>query len=144
MKGVAVRSGKCALCRQHIPSSYIDKPNVVNTDLLLSNIFKTNTNIYHWFYEAKNGGWWMFDDRTSADIEKGYLEKLKSVKVQISGFCYTVDFKMMIQFRDGFPHRQRKIKRDILSGQAVKGVAGIVMGSSKVVPVSDRQERESH
>ena len=86
----------------------------------------------------------MYEDRTSADIEKGYLEKLKSVKVQISGFCYIVDFEMMIQFRDGFPQRRRKIKRDILSGQAVKGVAGIIMGSSKLVPVSDGQGKQDY
>ena len=75
----------------------------------------------------------MYDDRTSAEIERGYREDLKLVKVQISGFCYVIDFETMVQFREGIPHRQRKIKRDKTSSVGIKGVAGIVMGSSQLV-----------
>lgn len=75
----------------------------------------------------------MYDDRTSAEIERGYREDLQSVKVQISGFLYVIDFEMMVQFRDGIPNRQRKIKRDKTSNVGIKGVAGIVMGSSELV-----------
>ena len=133
VKGVAVRSGTCALCRQRIPSTYLDRPTVLNTDSLQIKLSETPTDHYHWFYEARNGGWWMYDDRTSAEIERGYREDLQSVKVQISGFLYVIDFEMMVQFRDGIPNRQRKIKRDKTSNVGIKGVAGIVMGSSELV-----------
>lgn len=134
VKGVAVRSGMCALCRQRIPSTYLDRPNVLNTGSLQMKLCsETSTDHYHWFYEARNGGWWMYDDRTSAEIERGYTEDLKSIKVHISGFCYVIDFEMMVQFREGIPNRQRKIKRDKASGVPIKGVAGIFMGSSQLV-----------
>lgn len=61
----------------------------------------------------------MYEDRTSEEIEKGYLEHAKSVKIQVSGFTYLVDFGSMVQMREDRPNRKRKIKRDTLSSDGV-------------------------
>lgn len=134
VKGVAARSGSCALCRQRIPIDYIESPSVLNADSLHVKLQNSSSEKYHWFYEGKNGGWWMYEDRTSEEIERGFVEKAKSLKIQISGFTYLVDYESMVQLREDRPNRKRKIKRDIASSDGVKGVAGIYMGGSEMVP----------
>lgn len=124
IKGVAVRNCRCALCRSPIPHGYLDKPAVVNKDEIKSALKQFATS-YSWFYEAKDGRWWMYEHRTSSDIENAYTEHKKILKIQISGFSYVVDFERMVQFREGIPNRQRRIKRDVVRAANVKGVAGI-------------------
>lgn len=82
----------------------------------------------------------MYEDRTSEEIEKGFRENAKSVKVQISGFAYLVNFESMVQLREDRPNRKRKIKRDVISSDGVKGVAGICIGGTQMVPGVVRQE----
>ena len=125
VKGVAARSGACALCRKPIPPSYLDNPSVVNSDALHSRLLNSSSERYHWFYEGKSGGWWIYEDRTSEEIEKGFLKNAKLVKIQISGFMYIIDYERMVQIREDHPNRKRKIKRDLVSSAEVKGVAGI-------------------
>ena len=67
----------------------------------------------------------MYEDRTSEEIEKAFVADEKSVKVQISGFVYVVDYESMVQRREDRPNRIRKIKRDLISCDGLKGVAGI-------------------
>ena len=140
VKGVAARSGSCALCRQRIPIGYIESPSVLNADSLHVKLQNSSSKKYHWFYEGKNGGWWMYEDRTSEEIERGFVEKAKSLKIQISGFTYLVDYESMVQLREDRPNRKRKIKRDIASSDGVKGVAGIYMGGSELVPGTVKQK----
>ena len=127
VKGVAARSGACALCRRHIPTGYLENPSVINSGALHSRLQTSGADSYHWFYEGKNGGWWMYEDRTSSDIEKGFKNSAKSIKVQISGFIYVIDLENMVQAREDHPSRKRRIKRDTVSSAGVKGVAGIYM-----------------
>ena len=124
IKGVAARSGRCALCRERIPPGYLDKPTVMNKEEIKSKL-EQSTDSYHWFYEAKNGGWWMYEERASSEIEKAYTNNEKNLRIQISGFFYKVDFEEMVQYREDIPSRRRKIKRDLVQTESVKGVAGI-------------------
>ena len=124
LKGVAVRSYRCALCRSPIPHGYIDKPAVVNEEEIKSTLQQSLAS-YNWFYEAKSGGWWMYEKRTSSEIESAYNEHKKTLRIQISGFFCIVDFDKMVQFREDIPSRQRRIKRDVVRTEDVKGVAGI-------------------
>ena len=124
IKGVAVRNSRCALCRSPIPHGFLDRPAVVNKDEITSSLKQFATS-HSWFYEAKDGRWWMYEHRTSSDIETAYTEQKKNLKIQISGFSYVVDFERMVQFREGIPNRQRRIKRDTVRSADVKGVAGI-------------------
>lgn len=138
VKGVAVRGGTCALCRQPIPRGFLDQPNVLSVDC-----FNKSPEHYHWFYEGRRGGWWMYEDRTSTDIEKAYIEKVKLLKIQISGFHYVIDFDKMVQVRENHPSRTRKIKRDVVSSGGVKGIAGIHMGGTDLVPGIDLKSNDS-
>ena len=133
VKGVAARSGSCALCRRPIPPGYLESPCVLNASSLHLKLHSGRSQQYHWFYEGKHGGWWMYEDRTSEEIEKGYLDHAKSVKIQVSGFTYLVDYESMVQMREDRPNRRRKIKRDTLSSDGVKGIAGIYMDGSEMV-----------
>ena len=104
----------------------LEAPCVVNGSDLRTKLC-SHPREYHWFYEGKNGGWWMYDDRTSDLIEKGFITGTKSIKIQISGFIYVVDFEKMLQVREDHPNRQRKIKRDVLESEGIKGIAGLYL-----------------
>nr|CAD7569117.1 unnamed protein product [Timema californicum] len=68
VKGVANQSKKCAMCRQEIPTDYLEKPQLLEQ----SNVEKVAGEFddgYQWFYEGRNG-WWQYEERTSADIEE--------------------------------------------------------------------------
>lgn len=122
IKGVFARKRLCALCRQPIPEHYILKPPG-NSELSSSSLRKPE---FCWLYEAKNGGWWLYEERISSVIEEAYQDKKEFIKLQISGFTYVVDFKSMVQFREERPNRRRCIDRRLLTGEEeVKGIAGI-------------------
>lgn len=80
-------------------------------------------------YQAKSGGWWLYEERISLELESSYQSGSSELEVQISGFVYTVDFLRMVQFRQEKPDRVRHIKRTISEGSddgtSVRGVAGI-------------------
>ena len=83
-----------------------------------------------WFYESKNGGWWMYEHRVAEEIEKAFSDKKQQVHVQISGFLYTIDLIGMVQYRDDRPSRKRRIKRGGVCEESIKGVAGILIKDS--------------
>jgi E3 ubiquitin-protein ligase RNF146 len=130
VKGVAARNRVCALCRNPIPVDYLENPSIVNCGALCAKL-SLNSRSYHWYYEGKSGGWWMYEDRTSDEIENGFVTNAKSIKVRISGFTYVVDYEKMLQSREDHPDRQRKIKRDILESNGIKGIAGIYFDGMK-------------
>nr|CAD7453500.1 unnamed protein product [Timema tahoe] len=54
VKGVANQSKKCAMCRQEIPTDYLEKPQLLEQ----SNVEKVAGEFddgYQWFYEGRNG-----------------------------------------------------------------------------------------
>ncbi|CAI8029940.1 E3 ubiquitin-protein ligase RNF146-B [Geodia barretti] len=117
----------CFLC---VKVDYLENPSIVNCGALCAKL-SLNSRSYHWYYEGKSGGWWMYEDRTSDEIEKGFVTNAKSIKVRISGFTYVVDYEKMLQSREDHPDRQRKIKRDILESNGIKGIAGIYFDGMK-------------
>lgn len=130
VKGVAARGNRCALCRQIIPLGYLeDTRSVINKEQLKLKMEESKNTT--WFYEAKNGGWWMYEQRTSVDIERAFSENKKSLRLQISGFYYIVDLEGMVQYREDHPNRRRSIKRDVLRVESVKGIAGIRTSSTE-------------
>lgn len=130
IKGVAARSNHCALCRHRINPEVLSKPSVVNKDEIRTSVRESGES-YRWYYEARNGGWWLYEKRTSTEIEKAFKDAQPSVRLQISGFYYIIDFENMIQYREEFPNRKRQIKRDKISAESVKGVAGIAVIQAK-------------
>ena len=138
IKGVYARRGTCALCRQHIPASYIEKPSLqdnLHSDTPITTTTTTSmptsvTGQQRWLYEARSGGWWQYEERVMVEIEQAYKNKQSSVKVSISGFSYEVDFERMVQYRVDRPERYRRVKREEFGERdIVKGVAGITFSN---------------
>ena len=69
-------------------------------------------------------GWWMYDERTSIELEGAYKRSQRIFELLIAGFLYTIDFDQMLQYRKTEPSRRRRIKRDLAS-IVKKGVAGL-------------------
>ena len=82
---------------------------------------------WQWVYEGRNG-WWLYDERTSLEMEKCYKRGDNSCELLIAGFLYIIDFEHMLQYRRNDPSRRRRIKRDLASAPK-KGVAGLRMES---------------
>ena len=122
IKGVFVRQGVCALCRQPIPSDAITHPKAPST--LVSQDTETSP---QWVYEAKGGGWWLYEERISSELEKSYQSSATEIQIQISGFMYVINFQRMVQYRREKPDRVRRIQR---GNEHIKGVAGIPFAPS--------------
>ena len=64
LKGVAARNNQCALCREPIPFGFLNKMVVLSKDEITTLTNSCST----WFYEAKNGGWWMYERRVAEEV----------------------------------------------------------------------------
>ena len=105
---------------------------------------------WQWMYEGRNG-WWLYDERTSQEIEKSFKNNELRCELLIAGFLYIVgklalikwvlsksflsDFEHMLQYRRNDPSRRRKIKRDASSAPK-KGVAGLRMEAGQEEDIS--------
>ena len=126
IKGVLARDMRCCMCRKEVPADFLEHPSLLATPLLDTAEGGAGKGRYHWYYAARSEGWWMFEKRTSSDIEEAYQQKLETTRVYISGFQYIIDFKRMVQFRESHPNRTRRIKREKAEdAKDVRGVAGI-------------------
>lgn len=127
------------MCRREIPSSYLEHPALVNSEVNETAIESTETSTasgqqesqdeseedFKWFYQGRNG-WWEYDERTAQELEHHHKKGDKSCELLIAGFLYSIDLENMLQCRRNEPHRRRQIKRDLSANVAdKKGVAGI-------------------
>ena len=126
IKGVAIQSKRCALCRQDIPVEFCNDPTLLRKEDLLREVSFEDG--YQWYYQGMNG-WWQYDERASTEIEENYKKSVKTLEMLIAGFLYIIDFENMLQYRRNDPTRRRKIKRDLLSIPDKKGVAGLKVTS---------------
>eukprot|EP00918_Siedleckia_nematoides_P091261 GHVU01200499.1.p1 GENE.GHVU01200499.1~~GHVU01200499.1.p1 ORF type:complete len:489 (+),score=23.88 GHVU01200499.1:28-1467(+) len=125
VKGVAIQSKRCALCRQEIPADYFNHPNILREDDLYKD--KGSEDGFQWYYEGRNG-WWQYDERTSKDLEAHYRDEDTTFELLIAGFLYIIDLEMMVQIRRNDPSRRRRMKRDLITVEK-KGVAGLKITS---------------
>ena len=140
IKGVVLRSRKCALCRHSLAVDYLENPTLikvvdkVNKEEKSAKITKEKTeddsdaDDFVWYYEGRNG-WWSYDEKTSLEVEKSFKSGQRSCTLLIAGFLYVVDFENMFQTRKNEPGRRRRIKRDKRDVES-KGVAGIRIPAS--------------
>lgn len=124
MKGVANRSKRCALCRQDIPSDFLNDPKLLCENEIKEKSLTIFDEGYQWFYEGRNG-WWQYDERTSLELEKHYKQGDKMFELLIAGFLYIIDLENMRQFRRNDQTRRRRIRRDLRSVPGIKGIAGL-------------------
>jgi len=122
VKGVSLQSKRCAMCRRDIPPDFLWHPELLAKPEIESRDvgFEDGS---QWFYEGR-GGWWLYDARTSQEIETMWSRGEKQAELLIAGLLYIVDLEHMLQYRRNDPSRRRRIKRDAASGPK-KGVAGI-------------------
>ena len=125
LKGVTARNNLCALCREPIPLGFLDRSVVLKK----SEVERTLTKPSIWLYEAKNGGWWIYEQRVAEEIEKAFKDQKDQAHVQICGYSYTIDLVGMIQYREDKPNRKRRIRRGGVNEEHIKGVAGIFIDS---------------
>lgn len=126
VKGVTTQSKRCAMCRREIPQDYLLNPELVSkVDLQVEGGrgFQEDGECWQWFYEGRNG-WWVYDERTSQEVEMHFKNGDKRCELLIAGFLYIIDFEHMLQYRRNDPSRRRRVKRDVASGPK-KGVAGL-------------------
>ena len=155
VKGVAIQSKRCPMCRREIAPSYLENPTLVNpieADKALA-LFSTQSREdqdeqekepqqheqeqQQWFYEGRNG-WWQYDPRTTQELEAAFKRGDTQCELLIAGFLYTIDFEGMFQCRRNEPNRRRSIKRDAV-GIAVKGIAGLRVKASEESPEPTRR-----
>ena len=126
VKGVTTQSKRCAMCRREIPQDYLLNPELLSkVDIQAEGGrgFEEDGECWQWFYEGRNG-WWVYDERTSQEVEMHYKSGDKRCELLIAGFLYIIDFEHMLQYRRNDPSRRRRVKRDVASGPK-KGVAGL-------------------
>jgi len=124
---VLARKPTCPFCRATVPRDFVIKPKVVEPKVLEKAISKKSDSKPQWYYEGRREGWWLYDPRTSEEIEDAYKERKAKCVIQVAGFDYVVNFEDMVQFRQDRPERRRRILRsDMVEDTAVvKGVAGL-------------------
>ena len=114
------------MCRREIPQDYLLNPELLSkVDIQAEGGrgFEEDGECWQWFYEGRNG-WWVYDERTSQEVEMHYKSGDKRCELLIAGFLYIIDFEHMLQYRRNDPSRRRRVKRDVASGPK-KGVAGL-------------------
>ena len=153
IKGVVLRSRKCALCRHSLAVEYLDNPTLIKvvdkankeekaTKAKEKTGDETDADDFVWYYEGRNG-WWSYDEKTSLEVEKSFKSGQRSCTLLIAGFLYVVDFENMFQTRKNEPGRRRRIKRDKKDVES-KGVAGIrIPASSRSISTSPTQTVDS-
>jgi len=140
VKGVTTQSKRCAMCRREIPSDYLLNPELlskVDLELEGGRGFEDGGSCWQWFYEGRNG-WWVYDERTSQEVEMHYKSGDKRCELLIAGFLYIIDFEHMLQYRRNDPSRRRRVKRDVASGPK-KGVAGLRI-EQEVLEITDTSD----
>lgn len=127
VKGVLARKPSCPFCRASVPRDFALKPKVVEPSLVETAVTSKADDKPQWYYEGRRDGWWLYDPRTTEEIETAYKDKKTKCIVQVAGFNYIIDFDKMVQFREDRPERRRKILRNdkVDSATVVKGVAGL-------------------
>ncbi|KAF7401503.1 hypothetical protein HZH68_007323 [Vespula germanica] len=128
VKGVANHNKRCPMCRQEMPSDFVERPQLVEIDEVQKELERPEEE-YQWFYEGRNG-WWQYDQRTSLELETAYKQGKRTCELLIAGFLYIADFGSMHQLRRNDPSRRRRIKRDLYNVPK-KGVAGLRLNAQE-------------
>ncbi|OWA52040.1 hypothetical protein BV898_16497 [Hypsibius exemplaris] len=82
-----------------------------------------------WLYEARDGRWWQYDERTLAAIEDAQHKGMTDLEVVLAGRIYVLDFAGKVQMRKDNPALKRQMKKDFVDG-TVKGVAGLLVAAT--------------
>ncbi|CAK1586177.1 unnamed protein product [Parnassius mnemosyne] len=130
VKGIAIQSKKCAMCRTEIPHDYLNNPVLLDNIPCEKNSTDCRTHDYQWYYEGRNG-WWKYDERSNCDLEAAFIRGDKQCKLLLAGALYHVDFEKNLQVRQNDQTRRRRVRRDTPTLPS-KGIAGIKTNSENL------------
>ncbi|GAU99159.1 hypothetical protein RvY_10198-1 [Ramazzottius varieornatus] len=77
-----------------------------------------------WFYEGRGGGWWQYDERTSAAIDDAVSKGQSSLEVMLAGHIYILDFVALVQMQKDNPAIRRRMMHGVADA-STKGIAGL-------------------
>ena len=92
VKGFTTQSKRCAMCRREVPEDFIQNPELlpkVNLHAVTERAFEDEGGCWQWVYEGRNG-WWLYDERTSHEIEKSFKKGDQRCELLIAGFLYII------------------------------------------------------
>ena len=92
VKGFTTQSKRCAMCRREVPEDFIQNPELlpkVNLHAVTERAFEDEGGCWQWVYEGRNG-WWLYDERTSQEIEKSFKKGDQRCELLIAGFLYII------------------------------------------------------
>merc|ERR1712113_1351250 len=103
-------SPRDAMCRREVPADYLLNPELLEK-LDLNTVTEKGFDdddgeVWQWMYEGRNG-WWLYDERTSVEVEKCFKRGDQNCELLIAGFLYIIDFEHMLQYRRNDPSRRR-------------------------------------
>lgn len=92
VKGFTSQSKRCAMCRREVPEDFLQNPELlpkVNLQAVTERAFEDEAGCWQWVYEGRNG-WWLYDERTSHEIEKSFKKGDQRCELLIAGFLYII------------------------------------------------------
>lgn len=150
IKGVSMRGGNCPMCRKSINKRLFVKPTAefhkqqiqAGTSQQIEesgssehekSLQEVDKQQICWLYESRGSGWWRFERRQEKELEVAFHSGAETHELLIAGFLYTIDFKLMLQYKKGLQASTpaaRKIRRivgDELNKERASliGVAGL-------------------
>ena len=92
VKGFTTQSKRCAMCRREVPEDYLQNPELLGKlDLhaVTEKGFDDAGECWQWLYEGRNG-WWLYDERTSQEVERCFKNGDQRCELLIAGFLYII------------------------------------------------------
>ena len=94
--------GRCSLCRAPIPPGFFSRPELLQrspSDLAAAATSADGGGLDkpQWFYQARGGGWWKFEERHNEEIETAFAANEPGLDTLICGKIYTIDLVNLVQ-----------------------------------------------
>ena len=94
VKGFTTQSKRCAMCRREVPEDYLLHPALLDRHTDLRAVTERGFDdeaggCGQWLYEGRNG-WWLYDERTSQEVERCFNNGDQRCELLIAGFLYII------------------------------------------------------
>ena len=101
VKGFTTQSKRCAMCRREVPEDYLLNPELLDKLDMAAVTEKgfddEEGERWQWVYEGRNG-WWLYDERTSQEVERCFKNGDPRCELLIAGFLYIIGRIYLITF----------------------------------------------
>ena len=101
VKGFTTQSKRCAMCRREVPEDYLLNPELLDkldmAAVTAKGFDDEEGERWQWVYEGRNG-WWLYDERTSQEVERCFKNGDPRCELLIAGFLYIIGRIYLITF----------------------------------------------